>query len=126
MLNQIGKAASMFKATILVAAIGAMTMLFTADAGAQQVGVVKSQQAGSNLTLVRDGCGRGRYYSERRGRCVDDDRDDFRGERILSPRERKRLCEDRCLSIRERCNRRRGGYFNGCGVEAAACIARCD
>jgi len=115
----------MFKATILVAAIGAMTILFAGNVGAQSFGVVKSQPTIGHMTLVRDGCGRGKYYSERRGRCVFEDDDDFRGERFISPRERKRMCEDHCLSVRERCNRRRGGYFNGCGVEAAACIAKC-
>jgi hypothetical protein len=135
----------MFKATILVATIGAMTILFAPNVGAQSFGVVKSQPAGSNMTLVRDECGRGRHFSERsgrcvedfsecgrgrhfserRGRCVDNDEDNFRGDRGLSHGERKRLCQERCLEIRERCNRRRGGYFNGCGVEGAACIARC-
>jgi hypothetical protein len=108
----------MLKAIMVAVAIGAMTTLFAGGASAQQLGVVKSQPAvESNMTLVRDDCGRGRHFSERRGRCVDDVR-----VRIVSPKE---LCRQRCYARREECNLRRGGYFNGCGVQATACLASC-
>lgn len=37
----------------------------------------------------------------------------------------KDVCERRCLHVRQVCNRAKGGFFNGCGIDAAACISRC-
>jgi hypothetical protein len=56
------------KVTVLAIAIGTVTMFFAFGAGALPLTPVKSQPVvESNMTLVRDGCGRGYYYSERWG-----------------------------------------------------------
>ncbi len=34
-------------------------------------------------------------------------------------------CERRCMQVRTACNKAKGGYFSGCGIDAAACITRC-
>jgi hypothetical protein len=108
----------MLKSIKIAVAIGAIATLFAVAASAQPLAAVKSQPAvASKLTLVRDGCGRGRHFSDRLDRCVDDVR-----VRIVSPKE---LCRQRCYARREECNLRRGGYFNGCGVQATACLASC-
>jgi hypothetical protein len=39
--------------------------------------------------------------------------------------ESSKLCEQGCQDTRAICNKTRGGYFNGCGMEASACVARC-
>ena len=113
----------MLKAIIFAVAVGTMTTLFAVSPNAQSLGLVNSHTAiESNVILVRDGCGRGRHYSRYRDRCVDDERygstDGYRS--------RREMCQERCLRRREICNERRGGYFNGCGIEGAACIKGCD
>jgi hypothetical protein len=118
----------MLKATTLAIAIGAITLLFAIDASALPPTAAKSQLGvTSNTTLVRDDCGRGRHFSERRDKCVDneEDGDRDRGRHGLSREERKQICQDRCARERERCNERRGGFFNGCGTQAAVCTAGC-
>jgi hypothetical protein len=118
----------MLKAATLAVAIGAMTLLFAIDASAQPPAPDKLQLGvQSNVTLVRDDCGEGRHFSERRDKCVDNDEDDDRrgGRRHLSREERKQICQDKCARTRERCNEKRGGFFNGCGTQAAVCVAGC-
>jgi hypothetical protein len=118
----------MLKATTLAVAIGAIAMLFAFDAGALPLAAVKSQaNVESNTTLVRDDCGRDRHFSERQNKCVDNDEDNDRdrGGRRHAGKSRKELCRQRCLDIREDCNARRGGFFNGCGVQATSCMASC-
>jgi uncharacterized caspase-like protein len=39
---------------------------------------------------------------------------------------RKEVCQQRCQETRKLCNERRGGYFNGCGVQASTCVAGCN
>lgn len=48
-----------------------------------------------------------------------------RQERPMSAKASKDMCERRCLQVRQACNKAKGGYFNGCGIDAAACITRC-
>ena len=92
----------MLKAAMLAVAIGAMTMLFAIDAGAQPPTPGKLQLGvQSNTTLVRDDCGQGRHFSERRDKCVDNDEDDDRGRRRLSREERKNLSGSMCPETRE-------------------------
>jgi hypothetical protein len=116
----------MLKTAIFAVAIGAMTLLFAIGANALPPTAGKSQLgATSNMTLVRDDCGQGRHFSERQNKCVDndEDRDGDRGGRVH--KSRKERCRDRCQDIRAECNARRGGYFNGCGVQATSCMASC-
>jgi hypothetical protein len=56
-------------------AVGSMTLLSSGSAGALPVlsGESAASAVESNLLLVRDGCGRGMRYSNRRGGCVPDD-----------------------------------------------------
>jgi hypothetical protein len=116
----------MLKATTLAVALGVMTMLFAIDAGALPLAAVKAQATvQSHMTLVRDDCGRGRHFSERRNRCIDDDDDVRDRDRVRVGKSRKEICRQRCLDIREECNARRGGFFNGCGVQATSCMASC-
>jgi Caspase domain len=37
----------------------------------------------------------------------------------------KEICRRRCQDVRAACNKKRGGYFNGCGMQASACTAGC-
>jgi hypothetical protein len=114
----------MLKATTFAVALGAIAMLFAIDAGALPLAAVKSQATiESNTKLVRDDCGQGRHFSERRDKCVDDDEDG--GDRVRVHKSRKERCRDRCQDIRAECNARRGGFFNGCGVQATSCMASC-
>jgi hypothetical protein len=46
-------------------------------------------------------------------------------DRAMSAKASKDVCERRCLQVRQACNKTKGGYFNGCGIDAAACITRC-
>jgi hypothetical protein len=116
----------MLRAIVLAIAIGAMTMPFAIDAGALPLAAINSQPTvESNMTLVRDGCGRGSYFSERWGRCVDDG-DAYRDGRDDDGGFSKARCKRRCQERRADCNFRRGGYFNGCGVAAATCVAACN
>jgi hypothetical protein len=46
-------------------------------------------------------------------------------DRAMSAKTSKDVCERRCLQVRQACNKTKGGYFNGCGIDAAACITRC-
>jgi hypothetical protein len=68
----------MLKTLTFAVALGAMTALFSAGASALPATPVLTQDAGIDVTLVRDGCGRGQRFSSSRGRCVDSDRG-FRG-----------------------------------------------
>jgi hypothetical protein len=62
----------MMKTFALMLALGAATTLLVGDAAALPLAQVKQTAAASDLTLVREGCGRGFQYSERLGRCVRD------------------------------------------------------
>jgi hypothetical protein len=113
----------MLKAAVLAVAIGTVTMLLACDAGALTLAPMKSRPiVENNMTLVHDGCGRGYYYSERWGRCVEA-RDYNRGyhERPYSLADCKHDCRERHAE----CNWRRAGYFNGCGVAYSSCLAAC-
>ena len=73
---------SMIVAIAMGAMMGAMTAILPATATAMPLAPASQMnaaaQAGDNgLTLVRDNCGRGRHFSNRRNRCVSDD--NFRG-----------------------------------------------
>lgn len=46
-------------------------------------------------------------------------------DRPMSAKASKDVCERRCMQVRTACNKAKGGYFNGCGIDAAACITRC-
>jgi hypothetical protein len=65
------------------AAIGTAVMMWGGSADALQVLPDQAVVAGSDLLLVRDGCGRGFRYSYRRQRCVPDYDVEFR--RVPSP-----------------------------------------
>lgn len=61
----------MMKALALTIAIGAASVLVAADARALPLAPAQPAAATeSGITLVRDGCGRGMRYSNRRGGCV--------------------------------------------------------
>ncbi len=62
----------MLKIFTLSIAAGALFALATIDANALPVTPAKQLTIGSNVTLVRDRCGRDRHFGDRRGRCVDD------------------------------------------------------
>ncbi len=73
----------MLKTTTFTIAIAAMSALFALDASALPLAAAKQQAAvESQLTLVRDGCGRGMRFSNHRDDCVVDrhsrSRRDFR------------------------------------------------
>jgi hypothetical protein len=109
------------KSAVLAIAIGA-AMLFSIDAGAFPLTPSKPQPAADNhVTLVRDGCGPGRHYSGRRERCVRNRDDNPRYRRFSAA-----SCKHECRERRADCNFRRRGYFNGCGVAYATCVAACD
>lgn len=56
---------------MLVAAGFALTGISGASAAAVNgTAVGQAAQASDQVTVVRDGCGRGRHYSRYRGRCV--------------------------------------------------------
>jgi hypothetical protein len=71
----------MLKTLTLAVALSAMTALYAGGASALPAAPATTQaatQAAQNdVTLVRDGCGRGQRFSNRRNRCVE--RDDDRG-----------------------------------------------
>jgi len=63
----------MLKTLALTIAIGAGFALFPADAGALPLAQDKAGvAAGDTVLLVREGCGPGLQWSERRRRCVRD------------------------------------------------------
>ena len=62
----------MLKTLTLALAIGAASTLLATDAGALPVAPGLQSHASSDVTLVREGCGPGRRYSERLRRCVED------------------------------------------------------
>jgi hypothetical protein len=63
----------MLKTLAITAAIGAMAALMPAGAGALPLAQDKAGIATSDtVLLVREGCGRGMQWSERRRRCVPD------------------------------------------------------
>ena len=62
----------MLKTLAFTLALGAASALLVADAGALPLAQAKQTVAGSDITLVREGCGPGRQYSERQRRCVAD------------------------------------------------------
>ena len=57
---------------MVAAAVGALGALVTFEAGAMPLSPVEQGFGVSDLMLVRDGCGRGMRFSERRQRCVPD------------------------------------------------------
>ena len=62
----------MLKTIALTLALGASALL-VADAGAAPLSTGKlAIENSSDITLVREGCGPGRQYSERLRRCVED------------------------------------------------------
>jgi hypothetical protein len=60
----------MIKILALTAAIGAASVLLAASATAMPVAPLGDATAESDITLVRDGCGRGMRWSNRAGDCV--------------------------------------------------------
>lgn len=63
----------MLKTIALTAALGALAALMPAGAGALPLAQDKAGIAASDtVLLVREGCGRGMQWSERRRRCVPD------------------------------------------------------
>ena len=63
----------MLKTLALTIAIGAASALFATDAGALPLAQDKAGVAASDtVLLVRERCGPGRQWSERRRRCVTD------------------------------------------------------
>ena len=62
----------MMKTFAFMLALGTAATLFVADAGALPLAQAKQTVAGSDFSLVREGCGRGFQYSARLGRCVRD------------------------------------------------------
>ena len=62
----------MLKTLTFTVAAGLMAALFTINANALPVTPAQQMTAESNVTLVRDDCGRGRHFSRSRGHCVDD------------------------------------------------------
>jgi hypothetical protein len=132
----------MVKSVTAAIVAAAMSFMFVINASASPLTSAKSQSGlETGATLVRDGCGPGRFFSERAGRCIEERgpaRDFQRGPRgddrvffgpgggRIDPRARKEICQQRCLQKREVCNEVKGGFLNGCGVQAAACIAQCD
>ena len=114
----------MLKATVLAIAIGTVTMLFAFDAGALTLAHIKSQPLVENdITLVRDSCGRGYYYSERFGACVEA-RDHYHGYDDHRPYSYA-SCKHDCKERHAECNWERKGYFNGCGVAYNTCLTAC-
>lgn len=65
----------MLKTIALTAAIGAMAALVPVGANAMPLAPSKQMAVDSNVTLVRDGCGRGKRFSHSRDHCVWADRD---------------------------------------------------
>jgi hypothetical protein len=62
----------MLKTIAFALALGAVTTLAVADAGALPLAQARQGTSGSDITLVREGCGAGFQFSERLGRCVKD------------------------------------------------------
>ena len=62
----------MLKTLAFALTLGAASALLVPDAGAVPLAQGKQTIAGSDITLVREGCGPGRQYSNRLRRCVDD------------------------------------------------------
>lgn len=60
------------KTLALTAALGALTTLTISDARAMPLAPATSFATDSDVTLVRDGCGRGMRFSNRRQACVPD------------------------------------------------------
>jgi hypothetical protein len=58
---------------VLTAAVGALGALVAFDAGAMPFAPAADGLAAGDTMLVRDGCGRGLRWSERRQRCVPDE-----------------------------------------------------
>jgi hypothetical protein len=72
-LWQSGEIRSMLKTLALTIAIGAGSALLATDAGALPLAQDKAGVAASDtVLLVRERCGPGRQWSERRRRCVTD------------------------------------------------------
>ncbi len=59
----------LIKTLAITVAAGALSALVAADAGALTLAPVKPTVQ-NDVTQVADGCGRGRRYSRRLGRCV--------------------------------------------------------
>ena len=70
----------MLKTLALTVAMGAMTALSVADVGALPLTPSKQTIENADLSLVRDGCGRGMRFSRRAGGCVVD------GPAVIVPR----------------------------------------
>jgi hypothetical protein len=62
----------MLKTLAFALTLGAASALLMADAGAVPLAQGKQSIAGSDITLIREGCGPGRQYSQRLRRCVED------------------------------------------------------
>ena len=87
----------------MTAAFGVLSALVAFEAGAMPFAPAQNGFTADDTMLVRDGCGRGMRFSERRGRCVpDDDRDARVCPRGFRWSERR----DRCVPdevVREAC-----------------------
>jgi hypothetical protein len=60
----------MLKTLTFAVAMATFSTLLAADAGAMPLAQTKQAAAQNDLVLVREGCGPGRRWSERRHRCV--------------------------------------------------------
>lgn len=125
----------MFRSTIIAAIVGALTLMFAVSANAAPLAVAKTQIAvESDVTRVQ-GCPPGMRWSNSRQTCVERRGGPQGGPGpgysqggygMMDPQMARQSCQQRCLQRRDACNYRKGGYFNGCGVQGAACLARCD
>jgi hypothetical protein len=74
-----------FASLALTVAVGATSVPLAGSASALPLALAKTAAMATDAIQVRDGCGRGMRFSNRRQRCVeadrdrDDDRDDRRG-----------------------------------------------
>lgn len=78
-----------FASLALLLTLGAGSALTATSASAMPLGAARAPVVAGDLLLVRDGCGRGMRWSNRRERCVEDDshsRRDSRGSREECPR----------------------------------------
>jgi len=62
----------MLKTLAFALTLGAASVFLAADAGAVPLAQGKQTIGGSDISLVREGCGPGRQYSKRLRRCVED------------------------------------------------------
>jgi len=128
----------MLKSTMIAAVFGALALMFAVSVNAAPLTSLKTQIAvESDVTLVQDGCGPGMRWSNSRQMCVErrgspqggpgyGQGGGRGGYGMMDPQMARQSCQSRCLQQRDACNYQKGGYFNGCGIQGTACLARCD